>query len=233
VSLEILLGVNQFRFGPFELHFGIDKLVILDSRENDGRHLTIHFGGKSGIVDAHITEPAAKSHRTLGGIAQSDLESLLSSVGPRAEGYFLELMGRILRPVRFGWLEHRGLLTFPPTLYEPEGLLTLGERRGKRWDFDRVRLEEFFRHNLRRADLMLQPDAAYVLYLRRRRSLDPYGMLLKFTDDHGCLRFFWFRFSNLLGELDKLWRIHSPHILSLLKLPDEVAAAIQERTNPQ
>jgi hypothetical protein len=232
VSDEFGPGIKTFAFGPLKLHFGADKLVFIDSQEEGGRHLTIHFGGFTGIIDAHVTEPAAGNHRPLGGIAKADIESLLSAAGPQVEEYFLKLMKKVLRPVRFGWLEHRGILTFPPTLYEPQGLLAFGEQQGKRWVLNRGRLEEFFRRNLRRADLQ-EPDAAYVLHSRRHGSPDyPYGMLLKFTDDRGRVRFFWFRFSELMRELEELWRIHSPHIRSLLVEPDQVVAAIGgERTD--
>lgn len=123
--------INEFTFDPFRLHFGRDKLVIIDRRAEDGRHLTIHFCGRSGMVDAHVTEPAAaRVHRTLGGVPRSELESLLAAIGLQAERHIFQLVKRILRPVRFGWLEHMASSRFRPRYTIPVDSLTSARVRG-------------------------------------------------------------------------------------------------------
>jgi len=209
-------------FGLFVLAFQPSGKVIIASK-NSPRHLTLQFGGKSGVLDAHLTE--GDRHEPLGGIRGIDLGELVDEARPTLERNLERLVRRVFRRVRLGWLAHHGILAFPLIVSEA-ALLGLGRRRGRRWKID----PDVFAHQLvqplSQEQLRSSPEVAFLLFRRHRDSQVPYGALFKFAESDGRSRYAWFRSDRLLLEMWGLWRKYEPLVRRRLIGPSEIAEAI-------
>ena len=87
-------GARGLRIESLAIVAGNDKLVI---SVGGGRHLTIHFDRKSGILDIHGTTESPKSHRTLFRISRENLDAMLSANDEPTRRLLLAIM-RPLRP---------------------------------------------------------------------------------------------------------------------------------------
>jgi hypothetical protein len=225
-SADLPEGVTALDFGPFVVEFARSGKIVLLAKEHGGKHLTINLGGRSGILEAHLTNPgAADPHTPLGGIRTSDLTLLLEKASPSIEENLLILARRTMRQVRFGWLRHHGIYVLP---FWPGGsrLEEIGTRHGKRLKIAETRFLERFGRPLGKSEVRRAPDAAFWLYRAGTPSDQPYGALFKYTDDRGGVRFLWFKTARVVGELWKLWRAYEPVVRGVLLGPTEVAEAI-------
>lgn len=208
-------------FGPFVLILTRDGKVVLAPKDQP-THATIHFGGSSGIIDAHVTtQGPAPTHDPLGGLRVGDLDELLNRIQPTFERNMERLMRRVVRPVRFGWLRHKGILALPFPM-DDQTMLSLGRRRGRRWKLDQQRFAEHFGSPLCRTEFESGSSPAALLARRRDMSSGIYGAVFRIPFPDGRVRFCWFKASDLLRELEALWRHYGPAIRPHLLGPDQM-----------
>lgn len=208
-------------FGPFVLILTRDGKVVL-APKGEPKHATIHFGGKSGVIDAHVTtQGETPEHEPLGGLRVADLDELLNRIQPTLERNMRRLMRRVLRPVRFGWLRHMGILALPFPL-DNQTMLSLGKRRGRRWKLDQQLFAEHVGRPLCRADFECAASPAALLVSRRDASNGIYGAVFRIEFPDGRVRFCWFKSSDLLRELGALWRHYEPAVRPHLLGPEQM-----------
>lgn len=213
-------------FGPVVLIFTRDEKVIVQVK-GESKHLTIHLGGRSGVLDAHLTDGGEHpSHRTLGGLRLTDLGAALEQAQPTLERILERLIRRTIRRVRFGWLRHQGLLAFRTWPSGPEGLYELGHRRGRRWRVDLDLVSRHFAGPLTRLEVEASTTVAYFLIRRGAVSDLPYGILFKLPFPDGSVHYCWVKTSRMLAEIEKLWIGYRPLVEKYLLTPDEALSAI-------
>ena len=91
----------------FVLQFLADKIVFVPKSGTKGEHYTPHAGSKSGVLDVHETQMSSgrsSQHRTLFAMRREDIPAALESLRPLLSGLLA-----LLRPLRLGWLKHRGI----------------------------------------------------------------------------------------------------------------------------
>lgn len=214
-------------FGPFVLIFTPDGKVVFAPKDQP-KHATVHFAGKSGVIDAHVTtQGAAPAHEPLGGLLVGDLDELLTRIRPNFERNMERLMRRVVRPVRFGWLGHNGILALPfPG--DDQAVLSLGTRRGRRWKLDPRRFAEHFSVPLNRGDFERSASPAALLVKRGDSASGIYGALFRVSFPEGHARFCWFKSSDLLRELEALWQAYEPAIRPHLVSPDQMREILRQ-----
>jgi len=163
--------------------------------QGSGIHYTLHPGDKSGVIDVHKTSEHDVSgnsgrYETLFKIPKRELVPALSKIG---ESPFVEFI-RMLRPIRLGWIarNHLCILAFP-TDTELDGISEIkidphspdSERLVQRWFRNPEFIDEIF-------DM---PNIAFLLFKSRQRATLPYGIMFKFPDSKGRLR--WIRSRDL------------------------------------
>jgi hypothetical protein len=219
-----------FDFGSVVLAFTPTGKMILVPKD-DTRHLTVNLGGRSGILDGHLTDRGAGTvHESLGGLRVGDLEELLQRAQPTIDRNLERLVRRTLRRVRFGWLGHYGIYAFPFVMNE-DALLGFGTRRGRRWTIDQVRFAEQFMRPLTRAEVDASTSAAFLLSKRGDTS-EIYGALFKIPLSGGNCGYFWFKSDQLWNEILSLWRCYEPLVRPHLLTGGEVMAAVKASHQP-
>jgi hypothetical protein len=169
-------------------------LVVL---EGTGVHYTLHPGHHSGVIDFHKTnerllEGDPARYETLAAIGQHEIVRNLEAVG---KDPVMDLL-RLLRPIRLGWIARRrlGVVAFP-TEVELDGVSGIRIKAGPaEWTEplkSLMRVPEFI------DDILLMPNAAFLLFDCRRPTQPPYGVLFKVVDSHGVFSLCWIRLRDL------------------------------------
>lgn len=214
-------------FGELVLVVTRDGKLIVAPKKSD-KHLTINVGGRSGILDVHVTTQGVTSvHESLGGLRSADLASIFEAVVDDLKPELPSIVRRVIRRVRFGWLRHHGILVFP-FLFEEEQLLGLGTVQGRRWTAVEGLFAERLAQPLSRDQVERSSANAFLLYKRGARDETPYGALFKLPMDDGTFRFCWFRSGVVICELVNLWRRYEPVVRPRLIAGKSVEEAIAE-----
>ena len=169
-------------------------LVVL---EGTGVHYTLHPGHHSGVIDFHKTnerlpEGDPARYETLAAIGKDDIVRNLEAVG---KDPVMDLL-RLLRPIRLGWIARRrlGVVAFP-TEAELNGVSSIRIKAGPaEWTESLkslMKVPEFI------DDILLMPNAAFLLFDCRRPTQPPYGVLFKVVGSHGMLSLCWIRLRDL------------------------------------
>jgi len=225
--------INYFDFGPFALVLARSGKILFIAKEEvsghknaTGAHFTLNLGGKSGIVDAHLTDPtAAQSHRTLFAIDQTHLDELLSQAATHMDGFLRALVRRTVRRVRPGWLGHHGMLILPLWTAEADWE-ALGKRVRKKWKLDQQLMRERLVRGLGRDDLLAAKDGPFLLFRGRQSGSEIYGVVFKETDECGRVHLFWFKSSRMITELESAWRQIEPTVRGHLMDPKALREAL-------
>jgi hypothetical protein len=163
--------------------------------QGSGIHYTLHPGHESDVIDVHKTTERVVSgdsgrYETLLAIPKQELVSGLSQIG---EAPFVEFL-RLFRPIRLGWIarNHLGVLAFPTDaqLYgvseiEISSDSLESEKLLKGW----FQVPDFI------DDVFDMPNMAFLLFKSRHRATLPYGIMFKFPDSKGRLK--WIRLRDL------------------------------------
>lgn len=194
-------GARVFDGEGFAVAFGADKVVFIVKPPADGRtveqrtemHYTFHAGPESGVIDLHETTTAAdgqKHHRTLFAVRTNDLPPALQQLAPML-GELLNL----LRPLRVGWMMHRGIgiargvdplsdQEFAAVTRKRKGHLTIDMQLYQQNIFVPEYLEDVYEF----------PDGTFTMFRKSRKI----GFGFKATDAMGNVRLFWIKRRDLL-----------------------------------
>ncbi len=174
------------------------KKLVIYSQANRGRHVTLNLGGKSGIIDMHVTEELGdRLHETLIAIKSRDLPSLCDELGRQVppERFFA-----LLRPLRLGWLHHRHIGFLTGVFHVDHD----GHSKVSTTADDLVRLA--------RIPSMLEeiyevPDQVMPLVEFRRGKPGRWiGLAYKVKNPSGEILLFWVKLRNLARLADQLIR---------------------------
>jgi hypothetical protein len=198
-------GANVFDGEGFAVAFGADKIVFIAKPRADGQtveprtemHYTFHAGPESGVIDLHETTTAAngqKHHRTLFAMRTNDLPPALQQLAPML-GQLLSLV----RPVRVGWMMHRGIGIArgvdPLSDQEFAAVTRKIKIRGK----SRLIIDaQLYQQNIfvpeYLEDVYEFPDGTFTMFHKQRKI----GFGFKATDASGNVRLFWIKRRDLL-----------------------------------
>jgi len=213
--------------------FGLIRLVIKNSGKiifaprNGERHATINLGGRSGILDAHLSQNRANGTReSLGGVRARDLETLASRHGDRAERHIRWFIRRAVRPVRFGWVGHHGMLPVPLPFDEQE-FLALGEQDGSSWRVSVEKIAAKFNRSVTRAEAEREGHRAFLLFKRG----EVVGALFRVPLSDGRSRYCWLSMRQLRRIAGRYWARYGPFLQPLFLTGDEVVSVIPARSD--
>jgi hypothetical protein len=193
----------ELRFNDPELKFAGVAVKFLPSGkvlvilEGTGVHYTLHPGHDSGVIDIHKTnerlpEGDSARYETLAAIGQDEIVRYLEAVGKDPVTDLL----RLLRPIRLGWIALRrlGVVAFP-TEAELDGVSSIRIKPGSaEWAEplkSLVKVPEVI------DDILLMPNAAFLLFDCRRPTQPPYGVLFKVVGPDGVFSLCWIRLRDL------------------------------------
>jgi hypothetical protein len=194
-------GAKVFEGEGFAIYCGADKAVFIAKPRADGQtveprtemHYTFHAGPESGVIDLHETTTVAdgqKHHRTLFAMRTNDLPTALQQLAPML-GELLSL----LRPLRVGWMMHRGIgiARGVDPLSDQEFAAVTRKRKGRLTiDMQLYQQNVFVPEYLE--DVYEFPDGTFTMFHRSRKI----GFGFKATDAVGNVRLFWIKRSDLL-----------------------------------
>lgn len=163
--------------------------------QGSGTHYTLHPGHESGVIDVHkTTERVACGnsgrYETLLAIPKQELVYSLSQIGEAPVAEFL----RLFRPIRLGWIarNHLGVVAFP-TDAQLDGIseikISLDSLESEKLLRGWFRVPEFI------DDIFDMPNMAFLLFKSWQRATLPYGIMFKFPDSKGRLK--WIRLRDL------------------------------------
>jgi hypothetical protein len=189
-------GAKGIEAEGFALAFGADKVVFIGKPRIDGEpnepgtemHYTFHAGLDSGIVDLHETRTAAdgqKHYRTLFALRTNDIPPVLQQLTPM----LAELMS-LVRPLRLGWLAHRGIgIARGIDPLDDQAFAAVTRKRKSRL----VVVPQLYEQNVFVPEYLDEvydfPDGNFAL-LRRGRHL---GIGFKATDPAGNIQLSWMK----------------------------------------
>lgn len=189
-------GAKGIEGEGFALAFGPDKVIFSPKPLADGRpvelqtemHYTFHAGLDSGVIDLHETTICAdgqKHYRTLFAMRANDLPPVLQQLAPM----IAELLG-LMRPLRLGWMMHRGIgIARGVDPINEQDLAAVTRKRKRRLVVD----AQLYRQNIFIPEYLEEvydfPDGNFAL-LRRGRHL---GIGFKATDPAGNIHLSWMK----------------------------------------
>lgn len=165
-------------------------------------HYTLHAGPGSGVIDLHETKTlpdGQKRHRTLFALRTDGIPALARQIAPM----FNELLG-LLRPLRLGWMMHRGIgVARGIDPVSDQDIAAVTRKRKRRLILDPQLYEKnvFIPEYLE--EIYEFPDGPFALFDRRRKI----GLGFKVTDPRGNARLFWIRRRDLL-RFCNYWQQH-------------------------
>jgi hypothetical protein len=177
----------------FALQFLSDKILFVPRTVGNGEHYTFYVEPASGILDVHETKMSSgrsEQHRTLFAMRRDNLPAALSEMMPLLSELFT-----LLRPLRLGWLRHRGIgIARGVDLISDEDIAAVTRRRKNRLVID----PELYKRNILvpkfLEDVYDFPDGVFALFRRQRRI----GMGFKATGAHGEVWLSWVKLTDLM-----------------------------------
>ena len=126
-----LLDIDERIFELVEL-YDLRRSPLDDIKALTGQALKPDLGS--------LLRLAAAGYAARADLAQwpkDDLDELLNRIQPTFERNMERLMRRVVRPVRFGWLRHKGILALPFMARYPKGaaFARFAHRREPGWRF--------------------------------------------------------------------------------------------------
>lgn len=199
----------------FVLQFLADKIVFVPKSGAKGEHYTLHAGSKSGVLDVHETQMSSgrsSQHRTLFAMRREDIPAALESLRP-----LLSALLALLRPLRLGWLKHRGIgiargidlisdLDIGPATRKHKGRLAIDPQLYKAHIFVPEFLEEIYDF----------PNGTFALFRRNRRV----GIGFKATSPDGRVYLSWIKTRDL-SRFGHDWQKKVMSTLQTLAIPSE------------
>jgi len=180
----------RFDAGEFVVTLQPKGLLIFASKKLDHKHITIHFGGGSGVFDIHETvglSDGSKKYKTLYAIRREDIPHLFAELAKPLFG----VMQKLWHPLRLGWIWHRGIGMVGGIATVGSNLESVPKKKGRYmlmnggqlpdWAFVPEYLEEIFE----------RPDDAYLLFLPKRKSWRLIGTAVTITDEMGRQNLWW------------------------------------------
>jgi hypothetical protein len=194
--MELRLNGPELKFTGVTVKF-LPSGKVLVVLEGTGLHYTLHPGHHSGVIDFHKTneglpqgDPAR--YETLAAIGKDEIIRNLEAVRKDSR---MDLL-RLLRPIRLGWIVRRrlGVVAFP-TDAELDEVSSIRIKAGPaEWAEplkSLMKVPEFI------DDILLMPNAAFLLFDCRRPTRPPYGVHFKVVGCHGMLSLRWIRLRDL------------------------------------
>lgn len=207
----------------FVIAFGSHKVVFISehrsgcdlSEQGMETHYTLHAGPGSGVIDLHETKTFAdgqKRHRTLFAWRTEGIPALAQQLVPMLYAFL-----SLLRPLRLGWMMHRGIGVARGI--DPVGdqdIAAVTRKRKRRLILDRQLYEKnvFIPEYLE--EIYEFPDGSFALFDRRRKI----GLGFKVTDPGGNARLFWIKRRDLL-RFCNYWQQHVIDALRSAAIPPE------------
>ena len=191
-------GAKGFDLGEFAMDVRPDGKLLMLLRDGSNQHWTVHPGAKSGVLDLHKTTEAkgqGQPHETVFAIKHDDLADALFTSVP----IWLPEILKMPRPLRLGWMWHRGI-TFVrgilPTREEFLKACTLNSR--KRLVVDLKRLQENLRLLENPYVALALPDEVFGVVRRRRRHQRFIGYARKVKHSSGDVSFYWIKSKDIV-----------------------------------
>jgi hypothetical protein len=175
--------------GDFVMLFCADKIIV--TRKTGGDHFTLHSGYKSGVIDLHRTwkdDQGSEQHTTIFAMRRDNIPALLRELNSLPQS-----LGRLLRPLRLGWLGRRGIGI-------AWGVLPTDEEHINRVS-DREKLLCGIYSPEYLDEVRWQPDGQFTLW-RNGRMI---GIAFKSTDLHGNARLAWMKSQDLQRFQGQVW----------------------------
>ncbi len=185
--------------GDFVILFCADKIIV--TRKTDGDHCTLHSGYKSGVIDLHRTwkdNQGCEQHTTIFAMRRDSILALLRELNSLPQS-----LGRLLRPLRLGWLGRRGIGIAWGALPTGEEHINRVSRLGskRRLVFDREKLLCGIYAPEYLDEVCWQPDGQFTLWSNGRMI----GIAFKSTDLHGNARLAWMKLRDLQRFQGQAW----------------------------
>ena len=185
--------------GDFVMLFCADKTIV--TRKIAGEHFTLHSGYKSGVIDLHRTwkdGQGCEQHRTIFAMRRDNIPALLRELTSLSQR-----LGRLLRPLRLGWLGRRGIGIAWGVLPTDEEHISRVSRLGskRRLVFDQEKLLSGIYAPEYLDEVRWQPDGQFTLW-RNGRMI---GIAFKSTDPHGNARLAWIKSRDLQRFQGQAW----------------------------
>jgi hypothetical protein len=186
-------GARGIECENFALQFLSDKILFVPRSGAEGEHYTLHAGSNSGILDLHETQMSSghsEQHRTLFAIRRANIPAALEAIRP-----LLSELLALLRPLRLGWLKHRGIgIARGIDLISDEDIAAAMRKRKGRLAIDpqlyeaHIFVPEFLE------EIYDFPNGTFALFRRQRRI----GIGFKATRADGDVCLSWVKLSDLM-----------------------------------
>lgn len=192
----------------FAIEFKSNKIVVVRKSDDGGSHFTIQTDHPSGVIDLHETllgDEGRKIYHTLFAMQRDDLRLVFEE----CRAILYDFLG-LLRPLRLGWLNHRGIgiaRGIDPVSDDNVASVTQRNRR-RRLTLDKERWEANVFVPQYLEDVFDFPDVNFSLLYRGRKI----GIGLKQTQPDGRIRLY----SLKLRDLRKLANHWQPRVLDAL-----------------
>jgi hypothetical protein len=191
-------------FDNFAWEIRPDGKLHLFSKSYAGRHLTLHPGTKSGVLDLHetlVNLDGAKSHNTLFMIKSEDLIKLAEQIGPVLISGLLQQF----RPLSLRWLRRRKIAVVrQPASTDAELAAITSRNARKRLRFDMQMLEEALETLHAPDELLRMSDGMFGLLAVRRWGTRCIGFGIKATDRTGAVHLRWTRPEEFAGWMKQM-----------------------------
>lgn len=191
-------NAKGFDLGDLVIMFCPDKALV--TRKTAGDHFTLHFGYRSGVIDVHRTCKDGQ-HKTIFAMRRDNIPALLGDLAS-----LLPALGRLLRPLRLGWLVRQriGIAwgVFPTAEEHISRVTRLGSKRQKRrlvLDQEKF-LSEIFAPEYY-DEVWSQPDGEFSLW----KDGQAIGMAFKSTGPYGNARLAWIKLRDLNRLSGQAW----------------------------
>jgi hypothetical protein len=193
-SVKIRFNDPDLKVTSLAVRFLRDGKVIAKLGD-ENFHYTLHPGHDSGVVDLHKTDERfslsdPRRYETVGALAKDAIVAEIGAIGPSP---IIELMN-LWRPLRLGWMIRRRLRIGArlPTDVEVDGISV---KRGPpdcneplaSW----IKPPEFYE------DVLMHPNAAFLLFDCKKPSPFPYGAMITYRDQRGFVQMRWVRIRDL------------------------------------
>lgn len=195
-------GAKGIDFGNAVVMFARDKIVL--SEKGKARHLTVHFGPYTGVIDIHETSTTAngKSYRTIYSIPHAKLPLVFADLMPAT----LEALASVLCPLDLDDFIQKDIAIVVGLLTKPEEIDSITTVRRSKLVLDSGKIESRIRIPSLLDELHDLKDGEFftLFSTRRRRPSRLLGHGFATTYPNGQRELVWLSTRRLTAAMTRL-----------------------------